>query len=284
VLASLPHRQRRDEPCEHSLVQADDRTDPAQTAPARAAGIRQVFSPIAVPSATPTPAGRHRACARTLSPSRRSASSGAKPPRELGQHQDNHAHDDCLLHASHRAQTGSAHFRRRSPGQTHSVRSAPTEAGNKPHKPRRSAARRRAVERGIDALGAGRAARGAAVEALTHSANPLSRSWEWPRPGASHDGDGVDIDEELGAHAGDDVDGDGRRWVGRIPASWKAANPSSRAWLSTTAMVQCTTVARLAPPLSRMVARLRSAWLASSPTVWDRRPCRGRRRRSVRLC
>jgi hypothetical protein len=38
-----------------------------------------------------------------------------------------------------------------------------------------------------------------------------------PAPGASHDGDGVDFDEELGAQAGDDVDRDGRRWVGRVP-------------------------------------------------------------------
>src|SRR5829696_2905612 len=38
-----------------------------------------------------------------------------------------------------------------------------------------------------------------------------------PRPGASYDGDGVDLDEELGAQAGDDVDRDGRRWVGRVP-------------------------------------------------------------------
>src|SRR5829696_5669697 len=38
-----------------------------------------------------------------------------------------------------------------------------------------------------------------------------------PRPGASYDRDGVDLDEELGAQAGDDVDRDGRRWVGRVP-------------------------------------------------------------------
>jgi hypothetical protein len=50
-------------------------------------------------------------------------------------------------------------------------------------------------------------------------------------------------------------------------ACWKAARPSSNAWPSTTAMDQCTMFARLAPSLSRMVARLRSAWLACSPTV-----------------
>jgi hypothetical protein len=33
----------------------------------------------------------------------------------------------------------------------------------------------------------------------------------------SQDGDGADLDEELGAQAGDDVDRDGRRWVGRVP-------------------------------------------------------------------
>src|SRR5680860_1534086 len=38
-----------------------------------------------------------------------------------------------------------------------------------------------------------------------------------PVPGVSHDGDGVDLDEEAGAQAGDDVDRDGRRWVGRVP-------------------------------------------------------------------
>src|SRR5918994_5111498 len=37
------------------------------------------------------------------------------------------------------------------------------------------------------------------------------------RPGASNDRDSVDLDEELGAQAGDDVDRDGRRWVGRVP-------------------------------------------------------------------
>jgi hypothetical protein len=33
-------------------------------------------------------------------------------------------------------------------------------------------------------------------------------------PRASHDGDGVDLDEKLGGQASDDVDRDGRRWVG----------------------------------------------------------------------
>jgi hypothetical protein len=38
-----------------------------------------------------------------------------------------------------------------------------------------------------------------------------------PPPGAAHDGDGVDLDEEPGGQAGDDVDRDGRRWVGWVP-------------------------------------------------------------------
>jgi hypothetical protein len=88
-----------------------------------------------------------------------------------------------------------------------------------------------------------------------------------PPPAASHDGDGVDLDEELGAQAGDDVDRKRRPWVGRVPRCWKAAKPSSSEWPSTTAMDQDTMFARLAPSLSRTVATLRNAWLACSPTV-----------------
>jgi hypothetical protein len=36
-------------------------------------------------------------------------------------------------------------------------------------------------------------------------------------PGTSHDGDGVDLDEEPWGQTGDDVDRDGRRWVSRVP-------------------------------------------------------------------
>src|SRR5919201_4848798 len=45
----------------------------------------------------------------------------------------------------------------------------------------------------------------------------MSRSGEVARLRGVTDGDGVDLDEEFGAQAGDDVDRDGRRWVGRVP-------------------------------------------------------------------
>src|SRR5215510_14674897 len=54
---------------------------------------------------------------------------------------------------------------------------------------------------------------------MGNSCWPTARTG-WFRAGAgtpSQDGDGVDLDEEPGAQAGDDVDRDGRRWVGRVP-------------------------------------------------------------------
>jgi hypothetical protein len=44
-----------------------------------------------------------------------------------------------------------------------------------------------------------------------------------PAPGASNDGGSVDLDEQPGGQAGDDVDRDGRRWVGwgSMPPGWR---------------------------------------------------------------
>jgi hypothetical protein len=45
----------------------------------------------------------------------------------------------------------------------------------------------------------------------------MRRTWLATVRRASHDGDGVDLDEELWAQAGDDVNRDGRRRVGSVP-------------------------------------------------------------------